>query len=359
MNSDQNNTRLPARRDSDEAHIRPETGPQAAMGFLPKTDTIDNDERIQIARGEGYDPLAIKLALEPWASSTSDKLRLFIFIIVAAALVFFLFPLNRFFKPAPRDLGPMSIGGPLLEKSLSPATIRQKPWLKVLVEIDRLYFEEGKLTDAIRVAESELGRLTEKDWKTWQNVFYRYYVLKTSTRAYLSAFPEDPFANYYFAQAFLTAADRIRSFTPDTKTAYRQETISVARQIDRAGSALDARRKHPDSTKDESAALTDLYQKLRLEQARLYVLIWKLGGYEEDEHPDVVYRDKALGICESKELSDMREAKALRAMIYTHILDRWYWFEGRQIIQSHQKKRQDLQKQLETLVQELKDTEKL
>jgi hypothetical protein len=349
MNSDQNNTRLPARRDSNEAHIRPETGPQAAMGFLPKTDTIDEDERILIARGEGYDPLAIKLALEPSASSTSNKLRLFIFIIVAAALVVFLFPLDRFFKPAPRDLGPMSIGGPLLEKSLSPATIRQKPWLKVLVEIDRL--------------------LTEKNWETWQKVFYRYWellsdagqihVLKTSTRAYLSAFQEDPFANYYFAQAFLTAADRIRSFRPETKTAYRQETISVARQIDRAGSALDARRKHPDTTKDESAALTDLYQKLRLEQARLYVLIWKLGGYEEDEHPDVVYRDKALGICESEELADMREAKALRAMIYTHILDRWYWFEGRQIIQSHQKKRQDLQKQLETLVQELKDTEKL
>ena len=106
-------------------------------------------------------------------------------------------------------------------------------------------------------------------------------------------------------------------------------------------------------------ALTDLYQKLRLEQAKLYVLIWKLGGYQEDEHPDVVYRDKALDICETEELVDMRETKALRATIYTHILDRWYWFEGRQIIQSHQKKRRDLQNQLETLVQELKDAEKL
>ena len=369
MNSDQNNSRLPAMRNSDDVQIQPETDAQAVMGFLPKTGTIDEDQRIPIAREEGYDPLAVKLALEPSASSASDKLRLFIFVIVAAALVFFLFPFDRFFKPAPRDLGPMSIGGPILEESLTPANIRQKPWLKVLVEIDRLYFQEGKLTDAIRLAESELGKLTEKDRERWQKVYYRYWelladagqvhVLKTSTRSYLSAFPENPFANYYFAIAFLTAADRIRSFSPDTKTAYRQEATNVARQIDRAGSALDARRKHPDTRKDKLAVLTDLYQKLRLEQSKLYVLIWKLGGYEEDEHPDVVYRDKALDICESEELTDMREAKALRATIYTHILDRWYWFEGRQIIQSHQKKRRDLQNQLETLVRELKDAEKL
>jgi len=124
------------------------------MGFLPKTGTIDEDERIPMAREEGYDPLAIKLALEPSESSASDKLRLFIFVIVAAALVFFLFPFDRFFKPAPRDLGPMSIGGPILKESLTAANIRQKPWLKVLVKIDRLYFQEGKLTDAIRLAES-------------------------------------------------------------------------------------------------------------------------------------------------------------------------------------------------------------
>ena len=163
-----------------------------------------------MAREEGYDPLAIKLALETRASTAADKLRLFIFIIVAAGLVIFLFPLDRFFKPAPRDLGPMSIGGPLLEESLTPANIRQKPWLKTLVEMDRLYFQEGKLTDAMRLAESELGKLTDKDWETWRKVFYRYWellsasgrdhVLKTSTRAFLAPFPEDPFANYYFAR---------------------------------------------------------------------------------------------------------------------------------------------------------------
>ena len=369
MNPDQNNSRLPARRDSDDAQIQSETDAPAVMGFLPQTDTIDEDERIPIAREEGYDPLAIQLALETPASSAADKLRLFIFILVAAALVIFLFPLNRFFKPSPRDLGPMSIGGPILEESLTPANIRQKPWLKTLVEMDRLYFQEGKLTDAIRLAESELEKLTDKDREPWRRVYYRYWelllaagkvhVLKTSTRAYLSPFPEDPFANYYFSRAFLTAADRIRSFSPETKTAYRQEAISIAAQIDRAGNALKARRQHADTKKSESAVFADLFRKLRLEQARLYVLIWKLSGYEEDEHPDVVYRDKALDICESGELFDMKEAKELKATIYTHIIDRWYWFEGRQIIQNHQIKRKDLQNQLETLFQELKNAEKL
>ena len=369
MNPDQNNSRLPARRDSDDAQIQSETDAPAVMGFLPQTDTIDEDERIPIAREEGYDPLAIQLALETPASSAADKLRLFIFILVAAALVIFLFPLNRFFKPTPRDLGPMSIGGPILEESLTPANIRQKPWLKTLVEMDRLYFQEGKLTDAIRLAESELEKLTDKDREPWRRVYYRYWelllgagkvhVLKISTRAYLSPFPEDPFANYYFSRAFLTAADRIRSFSPETKTAYRQEAISIAAQIDRAGNALKARRQHADTKKSESAVFADLFRKLRLEQARLYVLIWKLSGYEEDEHPDVVYRDKALDICESGELFDMKEAKELKATIYTHIIDRWYWFEGRQIIQNHQIKRKDLQNQLETLFQELKNAEKL
>ncbi len=368
MNSDQNNSRLPARLESDDAQIQPETGPQAVMGFLPESGTIEAEERIPIARAEGYDPLAIRLALEAPASSVADKMRLFIFILVAAALVIFLFPLDRFFKPAPRDLGPMSIGGPILEESLAPANIRQKPWLKTLVEVDRLYFQKGKLTDAIRLAESELGKLTDKDWEAWRKVYYRYWellsaagkdhVLKTSTRAYLTPFPEDPFANYYFARAFLTAADRIRSFSPKTKTAYRQEAISIAAQIDRAGNALKARQQHAATQKSESAGFADLFRKLRLEQARLYVLIWKLGGYEEDEHPDVVYRDKALDICESGELFNMKEAQELKVAIHTHILDRWYWFEGRQIIQNQLQNRKDLRNQLETLVQELKDSEK-
>jgi hypothetical protein len=368
MNSDHNNSQVPARRDSDPVPIQPERDVQAVMGFLPATDRIGEDERKDIAREEGYDPLAIKLALDAHASSAADKLRLLIFILVAAALVFFLFPHHRFFKPAPGYLGPMSIGGPVLKDALTPANIRQKPWLKTLIEMDRLYFQKGKLTEAIKLAESELGKLAQNEWETWQRVFYRYWellsdagsvhILKISTRAYLASFPEDAFASYYNARAFLTAVDRIPGFMPDTQSAYREEAIKITGQIDRAGRSLDARRQHPKTRKDDAAALSDLYRKLRLEQARMYVLIWKLGGYEEDDHPDVIYRDRALDICDSGELTDMKEARELKATIYTHILDRWYWFEGRQIIQDQQKRRRELQNQLETLVQELEDVEK-
>ena len=369
MNSDQDKLRLPARRFPSDAQIRPETDVRASIGFLPKAGTIEADERIPIAREEGYDPMAIELALNPPASTSADKLRLLLLTMVAALLIIVFFPFYRFFKPAPRDLGPMSIGGPIMEEAATPANVRNKPWLAVLVRIDRLYFQEGKLTEAIKVAESALGKIPEEDWEIWQTVYYRYWELlsdadrtqglKTSVRTYLTAFPEDPFANYYYARAFLTAADRIRAYPPETKKAYRMEAEAVAQQIDRAGTALNAQRQHPHVGKDKKAALTDLYQKLRLEQARMYVLIWKLGGYEEDEHPDVVYRDKALDICESEELVDMKEAKALRAAIYTHILDRWHWIEGRQIVQNHKHKRKDLQKKLESLIEELEKIKKL
>jgi hypothetical protein len=257
----------------------------------------------------------------------------------------------------------------MMEEAATPANVRNKPWLGALIKIDRLYFREGKLTQAIKVAESALAKIPQKDWEIWQKVYYRYWellsdagrtpLLKTSARAYLTVFPEDPFANYYYARAFLTAADPIRSYTPETKKAYRQEAETVAQQIDSACSALNAQRQHPQARKDKKVALTDLYQKLRLEQAKLYVLIWKLGGYEEDEHPDVVYRDKALDICESAELVDMKESKALKAVIYSHILDRWHWIEGRQIVQNHKQKRKDLQKKLDALIQELEKTQKL
>jgi hypothetical protein len=313
--------------------------------------------------------MAIELALNPPASTPTDKLRLLLFAVVAVLLVSVFFPFHRFFKPVPRDLGIMSIGGPIMEKTSTGADVRNKPWLGVLIKIDRLYFGEGKLTEAIKVAESALGEIPEKDWELWQNVFYRYWellsdagrihVLKTSARDYLAGFPEDPFANYYYAHAFLTAADRIGAYTPQAKKAYRKEAEMIAQQISRACNTLVARKQHPQADEDRETALTDLYQKLRLEQAKLYVLIWKIGGYEEDEHPDVAYRDKALDICESQALVDKKEARALRAVIYTHILDRWHWFEGRQIVQNHEQKRKDLQKKLESLIQELEKTKKL
>jgi hypothetical protein len=313
--------------------------------------------------------MAIELALNPPSSTTSDKLRLLLLAMVAAILVIVFFPFYRFFKPAPRDLGPMSIGGPLMEESATMSNVRNKPWFGALITIDRLYFREGKLTEAIKAAESALAKVPEKDRERWQKVYYRYWellsdasrveVLMASTKAYLSDFPEDPFANYYYVWAFLTAAERIRSYPPETKTAYRQEAEAAAQQIDRACSALDAQKSHPQTDKNRKDALADLYRKLRLEQAKLYVLIWKIGGYQEDEHPDVAYRDKALDITESEELFDMKESKALRAVIYTHILDRWYWIEGRQNVQNRKQKRKDLQKKLDALIRELDETKKL
>ena len=369
MDSDQENRRLPVRHDASDVQIQPETAVRAVMGHLPGTDTIDHEEKIELAREEGYDPMAIDLALEPPGTTIADKIRLLILVIVAAVLVIFFFPLNRFFKPAPQDLGSMSIGGPFLEESLQASDARSKPWLKALVKIDRLYFQEGKLSQAIRLAESELERVPLKDRERWQELYYRYWellidadrvhVLKISTRRYLKAYPEDPFANYYYARAFLKAVDRIHSFTPHTRDTYRQEAKSIAAKLDRTCSSLFAQKKHPDVSKEKLDGIVDLYQKLRLEQAKVFVLIWKLGGYEEDDHPDVVYRDNALDICQSDELADMKEAKALMAVIYTHILDRWNWFEGQQIIQNKLKKRKDFQKQLDALNAELKKADKL
>lgn len=262
----------------------------------------------------------------------------------------------------------MSIGGPFLEDSLSPENIKDNPWLKVLAEIDRLYFQEGKLTDAIQSAESALAQVPAKDREVWRNVYYRYWelladagnvdVLKTSTRVYLVEFPEDPFGNYYHSRAFLGATERLQYFSRETKDAYRQEAGAIILQIDAACSALNARRKHPEAG-SETAALVELYRKLRLEQAKLYVFMWKLGGYQEDEHPDVVYRDKALNICDSTELSDMKAAEQLKASVYNQILDRWYWFEGQQIIQGSRRQRRDFQRELETLQKDLKDAETL
>ena len=368
MASDQNKDQLPVRHDQSDFQIQPDATAQAVMGYLPRTDSIGADEKIEIALDEGYDPMAVKLALAPPSSTASDKFRLLFMILGAVVLVIVFFPLNRFFKPAPSDLGSMSIGGPILEDSLTPASIRNKPWLKVLVEVDRLYFQQGKLSEAIQVAETALEKLPENDRENWHQLYYRYWellldadrlqILQTSTRAYLNAFPEDPFANYYFVRAFLKTAERIRSFSPETKAAYRQETEALARQIERACSTIYARKKHPDVSQEKLDALTDLYQKLRLEQAKLYVFIWRLGGYEEDDHPDVYYRDRALNICESEELADMTEAKALEAVIYTYVLDRWYWFEGQQIIQDRRWKRKDFQKKLDDLTRELKEAVK-
>jgi len=363
MNSDQHKSQLPATPDSMPAQMQSEAEIQGPPGFLPRTDTIQIDEKIAIARSEGFNPLAIELAIGSYETSASYKFVLFSLAVVAAALVAFLFPVDRFFKPKTRDLGTMTIGDPIREDSQALFMEFNKPWLKVLLEMDRLYFREGKLTEAIQVAESNLQQVPEKNWENWKNVHYRYWellsdagrtlALKAATNSYLQKIPEDPFANYYSAHAFLTAVEAIRAFNPQTRQAYRREAETLIEQIDRACNALNAQRKIAGS-KEKKAFLEDLYQKLRLQQAKLFVLIWRLGGYKEDRHPDVVYRDKALGICNSDELAHLKEAKALKITIYNDILDRWHWFEGQQIIQGIRQKRRSIAEELRALQKELK-----
>jgi len=345
------------------AHMQSEAEIQGPPGFLPRTDTIQIDEKIAIARSEGFNPLAIELAIGSYETSASYKFLLFSLAVVAAALVAFLFPVDRFFKPKTRDLGTMTIGDPISEDSQALFMEFNRPWRKVLLEMDRLYFREGKLTEAIQVAESNLQQVPEKNWESWKKVRYRYWELlsdagrmlslKAATKSYLQTIPEDPFANYYSAHAFLTEAEATRAFNPRTRQAYRQEAETLIRQIDRACNALNAQRRTADS-KEKKAFLEDLYQKLRLQQAKLFVLIWRLGGYKEDRHPDVVYRDKALDICNSDELAHLKEAKALKITIYNDILDRWHWFEGQQIIQGIRQKRRSIAEELRALQKELK-----
>jgi hypothetical protein len=368
MNADQPKSQLPATSDSLPAQRQSEAQIQGPLGFLPRTDTIQIDEKIAIARNEGFNPLAIDLAIGSYETPASYKFFVFSLAVVAAILVAFLFPFDRFFKPKTRDLGTMTIGDPIIEDSQSLFKELNRPWLKVLLEMDRLYFKEGKLTEAIQVAKSSLRQVPEKNWESWQKVHYRYwelladagrtFALKTATNSYLQKMPEDPFANYYSAHAFLTAVETIPAFNHQTRQAYRDGAETLIRQIDRACNALNARRKVADA-KEEKAYLEGLYQKLRLQQAKLFVLIWRLGGYKEDRHPDVVYRDKALNICDSEELVHLKEAMALKIEIYSHILDRWYWFEGQQVIQGTRKNRRSLAEELRALQKELEAAKKL
>ena len=368
MDPDQNKLQLPAKPDSSPTPVQDGSEIQSAPGFLPRSDSIQIDEKIAIARNEGFNPLAIELAIGSYETSAAYKLLLFGLVIMAAALVAFLFPVNRFFKPQTRDLGTMTIGDPISEDHQTFFLEFDKPWLKVLLEMDRLYFRDGKLTEAIQVAETNLERVPEKNWESWKKVHYRYWELlsdagrtlslKAATKSYLQTIPEDPFANYYSAQAFLAAVDPIRSFNRETRQAYRIEAETLIQQIDRTCKALNARQKAGGTT-EKKAFLQNLYQKLRLQQAKLFVLIWRLGGYKEDNHPDVAYRDKALDILYRDELVNLKEAKALKITIYNHILDRWHWFEGKQVIQGIKQNRRSMVEELRVLQKELKDAEAL
>jgi hypothetical protein len=60
-----------------------------------------------------------------------------------------------------------------------------------------------------------------------------------------------------------------------------------------------------------------------------------------------------LNICDRAELADSKEAKKLKIDIYTHIIDRWYWFEGQQVVQGTNVRRKKLEQAVRTLKEEL------
>jgi hypothetical protein len=368
MDPEQNKSQLPVKSDSSPTAGQDAPEIQRAAGFLPRSDSIRIDEKIAIARREGFNPLAIELAIGSYETSAAHKLLLFGLAIIAAVLVVFLFPVDRFFKPQTRDLGTMTIGNPISEDDPALLLGFNKPWMKVLLEMDRLYFREGKLSEAIQVAETNLERVPEKNWESWEKVHYRYWellsdagrtlALRAATKSYLQTLPEDAFASYYSAQAFLAAVEPIRSFNRDTRQAYRLEAEALVQQIDRASNALRARQK-AGGTAEKKRFLQNLYRKLRLQQAKLFVLVWRLGNYKEDRHPDVVYRDNALDILDRDELAVLKEAKALKISIYRHILDRWHWLEGQQVIQGIKRNRRSMAEELKVLQKELKEAETL
>ena len=76
MDSDQHKPPVPAKQEPSDVQIHHGSDVQATVGYLPRTDIIEAHERVPIALAEGYDALAVELALEPSDTSFFDKLRL-------------------------------------------------------------------------------------------------------------------------------------------------------------------------------------------------------------------------------------------------------------------------------------------
>ena len=81
MDSDQYKSQLPATSDSVPAQRQSEADIQSPLGFLPRTGTIQIDEKIAIARSEGFNSLAIELAIGSHETSASYKLLLFCLVL--------------------------------------------------------------------------------------------------------------------------------------------------------------------------------------------------------------------------------------------------------------------------------------
>ena len=287
-----------------------------------------------------------------------EKIRISMCALLAGLLLFFLFPFDRFFQQRPRSLGPLRLdsgaGGPADIFRSDPAA----PSAEMLKKIDRLYLENGRLTEAIEAAEEVLEKLSDKKRRQWTVLYYRYWQLLTdagrferlseSARDFLTISPEDPVAAYFLAHGFTAGAKRQRPFTPRRIAELRTEAEAVDEILVRSLAALRARLQS-ETRQNRKGALADIAAKLQLERARLLTLMWEIGGFEEDDHPDVRLRDEALEILDSPALSGMKEALALKYDIYYDILLRWHWFEGLEPIRKRMVPRSSVEAELQKL----------
>ena len=325
---------------------------------LPAGGVVDDEARIRIAVEEGYHPAAVKAAYDRREPRWSDKVRISICALLAGLLLFFLFPFDRFFKEPPRQLGPLRLGPGAAGPAEIFETHRPAPYDEILRKIDRLYLEKGRLTEAIVAAQEALEDLPDSELQRWAALYYRYWQLlndagrferlSESAGEFLKTSPEDPVAAYFLARGFTAGAERRRSYAPRRAAEVRVEAGTVDEILARSLTALQARI-DSGSQRGQNGALADIAAKLELERARLLYLMWKIGGFEEDDHPDVRLRDEALGILDSPALSGKKEALALKYDIYYDILLRWHWFEGSEPIRRKMVPRAGVEAELQEL----------
>jgi hypothetical protein len=82
MGSEQNNSQLPVTSNSSPISVPEGSQTQDAAGILPRSDSIQLDEKIAIARDEGFHPMAIELAIGSYETSAAQKILLFGLVII-------------------------------------------------------------------------------------------------------------------------------------------------------------------------------------------------------------------------------------------------------------------------------------